>query len=99
MKDCVVTATAPLHRTLGRTLGWALVGALTLGLACRGNGTGAGDPVSSDPVSSSVDAKAPDADEAKRRRMPAGEARPPELALGTRGAVSSAELQASEVGL
>lgn len=31
--------------------------------------------------------------------MPEGEARPPELALGTHGAVSSAEANASEVGL
>jgi gamma-glutamyltranspeptidase / glutathione hydrolase len=31
--------------------------------------------------------------------MPAGEARPPELALGTRGAATSAERNASEVGL
>jgi len=99
MKDCVDSATASVRAGLGRSR-WAFVGALVLGLACRGNGTGASDPVSSDPVSSS-DTKAADTkvDDEKRRRMPAGEARPPELALGTRGAVSSAELQASEVGL
>jgi gamma-glutamyltranspeptidase/glutathione hydrolase len=76
-----------------------LGGLVVLGLACRGNGTVASDPVSSDPVASSTKPDTKAVDEAGRRRMPAGEARPPELALGTRGAVSSAELHASEVGL
>jgi gamma-glutamyltranspeptidase/glutathione hydrolase len=88
MMDCVGSATARL--ALGLALG--------LVLACRGSGTVASDPASSDPASSgSKDAAKPV--EAAPRRMPAGEPRPLELALGTRGAVSSAERSASEVGL
>jgi gamma-glutamyltranspeptidase / glutathione hydrolase len=69
--------------------------ALVLVVACRGTGTGgtiASDPVASEP---NADGSA----RAERRRMPAGQARPPGLALGTQGAVTSAELHASEVGL
>lgn len=100
MMECVESATtatpsAGRARARGR-MRWALLGGLlALAVACRGNGAAPSDPPAGEPV-----AKAPtdDAKAEPRRRMPAGEARPPELALGTHGAVTSAELQASEVG-
>jgi gamma-glutamyltranspeptidase/glutathione hydrolase len=102
MLQCVETATTATPivgraRALDRVRRVVLGGLLGLAMACRGNGAAPSDPSAGEP-----DAKA-STDEAKasepRRRMPAGEARPPELAFGTHGAVTSAELRASEVGL
>lgn len=96
MRSRVDTATRPA-RAPGRVR-WILA-ALSLLAGCRGAGTADKDPVPSDLVSN--DAVSDDASKpgTTRRRMPAGEARPPELALGTRGAVSSAEPHASDIGL
>ncbi|MCX4245605.1 gamma-glutamyltransferase [Paraliomyxa miuraensis] len=58
--------------------------------ACRSTDVVQGDP---------VDTTKPAPVAPVERRRPEGEARPPELALGTQGAVSSAEANASEVGL
>ncbi len=91
-----VDTAAGSGRALGRVR-WVFA-TLALVVACRGAGTVDKDPVPSDLVASD-----PVAGEGSKaagpRRMPAGEARPPELALGTRGAVTSAELNASAVGL
>lgn len=98
MMDCV--GTARHARVLAASLALGLVLGLAPGLACRGTGTVASsDPAASDSQGQVEATKPGAAKEAEPRRMPAGEPRPPELALGSRGAVTSAELHASEVGL
>lgn len=78
----------------------AVAGMAGLGPACRSGQTTATDgpapgaAAKPDPVDVGKEAAA-----TQRRRMPEGEAVAPRLALGTRGAVSSAEAHASEIGL
>jgi len=68
-----------------------------LGSGCR-TGAGGGADEATKPDAPVAEAQK-DAVHDDRRRMPAGEPEPPRLALGTRGAVTSAEANASEVGL
>ena len=66
-----------------------------LGLgACKGTTPAGAEAIEPPPEVVAAVAEAPAA-----RRMPEGEAQPPRLALGTHGAVSSAELNASQVGV
>lgn len=96
MPHCVDTAARPLARSRR----WALqvgLGLVVVGLAglpaCRRGATPAGgQPAMDDPA-------APAAAATEERQMPEGPARAPEIALGTQGAVSSAEAHASEIGL
>ncbi len=80
-----------------RALQGAVVGLGVLGLAgCRG---AAPAPATADGTAKTEVQPAPKPAPKMQRRMPAGEASAPEVALGTRGAVSSAEANASRAGL
>lgn len=80
----------PAHPNRGHRLAFAAFLAVAPGVGCR-------TPPADAPEAAPLEPAAPEADAI--RRMPAGEASPPAVALGTRGAVTSAESHASEVGL
>jgi gamma-glutamyltranspeptidase/glutathione hydrolase len=74
------------------------VACLLFALAIAATGHGCKTPAAAGDGQPSAPAQSPEA-AGDARRLPAGEADPPRVALGTRAAVSSAEKAASEVGL
>lgn len=94
--DRLLSSEAPVFRRLGasgRLRIWVAVTGLVLH-GCRG-----GEGTATPPTPQPPQAASPADPEARERTLPPGEADSPRIALGTQGAVTSAQPDASRVGL